>query len=71
MMRAPAAPTAPAWLTVAIPKMIEPSTTKMSASGGTSASVTLIQKSTSKRPSWRTGGAMLGRTIATIRMKRT
>ena len=35
MIVAPTAPMAPAWLTVAMPMMMEPSTTKMSVSGGT------------------------------------
>ena len=41
MISAPIAPMAPAWLTVAIPMMIEPSTMKIRASGGTNARQTL------------------------------
>ena len=40
MSSAPTAPIAPAWLTVAMPMMIEPSTSRISASGGTSATST-------------------------------
>ncbi len=69
MISAPAAPMAPAWLTVAMPAMIEPSTRKISASGGTRISATLPAKRRSMRPSNGTGGACEGRSRAKPRMK--
>ncbi len=68
MMVAPMAPMAPAWLTVATPMMMEPSTTTMRASGGTRASSTRSAKRKSYLPSKCTGGASFGRTRATTRM---
>ncbi len=51
MTMAPAAPMAPAWFTVAMPAMMEPSTRKISASGGTRAMNTLPQNAMSQSPS--------------------
>ena len=68
MMVAPTAPMAPAWLTVAMPAMIDPSTARISARGGTRASTTRTANSRSKRPSRGMAGALLGRMSATVRM---
>ena len=68
MIAAPTAPMAPAWLTVATPMMIEPSTANIRARGGTRASVTLIMNCASYLLSKRTGGADLGWRRARIRI---
>ena len=68
MIMAPMAPMAPAWFTVAMPRMIEPSTAKMRVSGGTRASSTEMTKSRSMLPSRCTGGAVCGRIRAETRM---
>ena len=60
MIRAPEAPIAPAWFTVAMPAMIEPSTSMISASGGTRISTTRPAKRRSRLPWKGTGGAALG-----------
>ncbi len=69
MIMAPAAPMAPAWVTVATPRMIEPSTMKISASGGTSVRTMEIAIRRSSLRSIRTAGAIFGRISATTRMK--
>ena len=51
MMRAPIAPIAPAWFTVAMPVRIDPSTAKMRVRGGTRASSTRKPKLQSNFPS--------------------
>ena len=60
---------APAWLTVAMPVRMEPSTTTIRVSGGTRMNSTRIQKAASKRPSTGTAGASRGRASASTRMK--
>ncbi len=69
MISAPAAPMAPAWFTVATPAMIEPSTRKISASGGTRIRMVRPQKRALRSPSKGTAGASLGRRMAKPRMK--
>ncbi len=68
MIIAPMAPMAPAWLTVATPRMIEPRTMKISVSGGTSASTTRTMNLWSYLPSNGTGGALAGLISADPRM---
>ena len=68
MIIAPAAPMAPAWFTVATPPMIEPSTMKMSTSGGTSETDAFISNALLRPPSTGTAGAILGRSKASTRM---
>ena len=68
MIRAPIAPIAPAWFTVAMPVRMEPSTARMRTSGGTIASTTLRRNLRSIRPSYRTGGALFGLIRAWTRM---
>jgi hypothetical protein len=68
MIIAPAAPMAPAWFTVATPAMIEPSTMKISTSGGTSEIEALSNSCRLKPPSTGTAGASFGRISAVTRM---
>ena len=63
-MVAPIAPIDPAWLTVAIPKSIDPKTAKIKARGGIITIKTLIQNFESKFPLNGTGGAALGFSLA-------
>jgi hypothetical protein len=68
MIIAPAAPMAPAWFTVATPAMIEPSTMKISTSGGTSEIEALSNSCRLKPPSTGTAGASFGRISAVTSM---
>ena len=61
---APIAPIEPAWLTVAIPKRIDPKTAKIKARGGIIINKILNQNAESNFPSYGTGGAALGLNLA-------
>ena len=68
MIRAPPAPIAPAWLTVAIPVIIDPKTRKIKPSGGTNVKTTPPQNLKSIVPLYLTAGAALGRIVAYTKM---
>ena len=60
---------APAWLTVAMPAIIDPRTRKISNSGGTNARATLNTKDRSSNlPSYGTTGAIEGRISAATKI---